>query len=79
MWLWLRPAAAALIGPLALGTSMCCKGGPKKDEKQSQTKQKCIVTEQLLKPIGLVFGKMRPYGSICYWLSALCFLRSPEL
>ena len=33
LWLWCRPAAAALIRPLSLGTSICHKHGPQKANK----------------------------------------------
>ena len=33
LWLWCKPAPAALIRPPSLGTSTCCGCGPKKTKK----------------------------------------------
>ena len=33
LWLWHRPAATVLIGPLSLGTYVCHGCGPKKTER----------------------------------------------
>ena len=39
LWLWCRPTATALKGPLAWETSVCCGYGPKKTKKTNkQTK-----------------------------------------
>ena len=34
LWLWCRPATVALIRPLALGTSICCSYGSKKQKNK---------------------------------------------
>ena len=34
LWLWHRPAVAALVQPPSLGTSMCLGFGPKKRKKK---------------------------------------------
>ena len=39
LWLWRRPAAVALIRPLAWGTSICCKRGPKKQNKRERERE----------------------------------------
>ena len=36
LWLWFRPAAAVLIQPLALGTSIYCGWSPKKTKKKKK-------------------------------------------
>ena len=33
LWLWCRPAATALIRTPSLGTSICCRCGPRKGKK----------------------------------------------
>ena len=33
LWLWCRPAATALIGNPSLGTSICCRSGPRNSKK----------------------------------------------
>ena len=37
-WLWCRPAAVALTGPLAWETSICCESGPKKQKRKKERK-----------------------------------------
>ena len=38
LWLWLWLAAEALIHPLSLGTSICCRCGPKKKKGKKENK-----------------------------------------
>ena len=40
LWLWYRHVATAPIGPLALGTSMCCRSSPRKGKKKKKEKRK---------------------------------------
>jgi len=39
LWLWCRLAAAALIQPLAFGTFVCCRCGPRKERKKKRKKE----------------------------------------
>ena len=40
LWLWCRPAATVLLGPLALGISICHRCSPQKTKEKEKKKKK---------------------------------------
>ena len=44
LWLWHRLEATAPVGPPSLGTSICCRFGPKKTKDKK--KITCIINSQ---------------------------------
>ena len=63
--LWRWPAAAALIGPLSPGTSICCRCGPRKELGGSHTR---VVFAMISKTVA-------PW---CFCLFACLFRATPE-
>ena len=52
LWLWCRSAAVALIRPPSLGTSICCRCGPKKQKNKIKLLTSVWTRGYLLRSLG---------------------------
>ena len=64
-WLWCRPAIVPPIGPPSLGTSICHRFSPKKQNKTKKQKKNIFLFHFILTPI-LCGSQSRYYSTILH-------------
>ena len=86
LWLWSKPAAAVPIWPLSLETSICHRGGPKKQTNKQTKNSKAFLKELPIILISFpefpkIFNQHTPemFRDVQFSLWPVIFLHNPSL